>query len=203
MEEWLRSLQLVQYTQAFLDNGYDDLEVCKQIGDLDLDAIGVEKTGHREQILDAVQVMREQGGTAVYFTLESLDYEDPNALLDYQTVPNPCSPQLYDDLEDPGAGVVPVLPGLVHRDRPLPTPPGLTNGDIQPRKESKPLVTFPKLQLTSIVRDKLAEDHINLADQPYITQVSHRLRLKGVSHTLLTLLLHGPWIYPSKHKTFV
>ena len=70
VEEWLRSLGLVQYYQAFVDNGYDDLEVCKQIGDPDLDAIGVEVSSHRESLLEAVGTLREQGGTHVYFTLE-------------------------------------------------------------------------------------------------------------------------------------
>ncbi|XP_010860874.1 PREDICTED: sterile alpha motif domain-containing protein 5 [Bison bison bison] len=30
--EWLKALQLPQYAESFVDNGYDDLEVCKQIG---------------------------------------------------------------------------------------------------------------------------------------------------------------------------
>ena len=47
--------------QEFLDNGYDDLETVKQIGPEDLDAIGVSNTHHRTFILDAVQVLREQG----------------------------------------------------------------------------------------------------------------------------------------------
>ncbi|GFO08546.1 sterile alpha motif domain-containing protein 5 [Plakobranchus ocellatus] len=70
VEDWLRSVGLVQYTQAFLDNGYDDLEVCKQIGEDDLAAIGVSAGDHREQLLGAVKVLKEEGGAAVYFTLE-------------------------------------------------------------------------------------------------------------------------------------
>ncbi|GFR61978.1 sterile alpha motif domain-containing protein 5 [Elysia marginata] len=70
VEDWLRSVGLVQYTQAFLDNGYDDLEVCKQIGEDDLAAIGVAGGEHRDQLLGAVKVLREEGGAAVYFTLE-------------------------------------------------------------------------------------------------------------------------------------
>ncbi|XP_076466239.1 uncharacterized protein LOC143297702 [Babylonia areolata] len=73
VEDWLRSLNLVHYTQAFIDNGYDDLEVCKQIGEADLDAINVRKPSHREKLLQAVQVLREEGGTAVYFTLEETE----------------------------------------------------------------------------------------------------------------------------------
>ena len=68
---WLGSLNLDYYTQAFFDNGYDELEICKQIGDADLDAIGVTKSAHREKIIRAVTKLKEEGGTSVYFTLES------------------------------------------------------------------------------------------------------------------------------------
>lgn len=67
---WLGSLNLDYYVQAFFDNGYDELEICKQIGDADLDAIGVSKSAHREKILRAVTKLKEEGGTSVYFTLE-------------------------------------------------------------------------------------------------------------------------------------
>ncbi|KAK2531412.1 hypothetical protein Q9233_005664 [Columba guinea] len=52
--EWLKTLQLLQYAESFVDNGYDDLEVCKQIGDPDLDAIGVAVPHHRRRIHEAV-----------------------------------------------------------------------------------------------------------------------------------------------------
>ncbi|XP_051868405.1 SAM and SH3 domain-containing protein 1a isoform X2 [Pristis pectinata] len=70
--EWLKSLKLAQYGESFLDNGYDDLEVCKQIGEPDLDAIGVESPGHRHLIKAAVARLREEEetGAVVYFTLE-------------------------------------------------------------------------------------------------------------------------------------
>jgi len=45
----------------------------RQIGEDDLDAIDVRKPSHREALLKAVQVLREEGGTAVYFTLEETD----------------------------------------------------------------------------------------------------------------------------------
>ena len=40
---WLRFLNIQEYTERFLDNGYDDLETVKQIGRADLRAIGVEE----------------------------------------------------------------------------------------------------------------------------------------------------------------
>ncbi|KAK1120399.1 Sterile alpha motif domain-containing protein 5 [Melipona bicolor] len=53
--EWLRSLHLGQYSESFIDNGYDDLEICKQIGDPDLDAIGVFNQTHRARLLQSVK----------------------------------------------------------------------------------------------------------------------------------------------------
>ncbi|KAI4458964.1 sam-domain sh3 and nuclear localization signals protein related [Holotrichia oblita] len=68
--EWLRSLHLGQYAESFIDNGYDDLEICKQVGDPDLDAIGVFNPQHRSRLLQSVRTLREEGAASVYFTLE-------------------------------------------------------------------------------------------------------------------------------------
>ena len=67
---WLHFLQMDQYYQEFIDNGYDDLETAKKIGLEDLDAIGVEDQHHKIFLLDAVRVLREQGAAWVYL-LES------------------------------------------------------------------------------------------------------------------------------------
>ncbi|KNC32240.1 hypothetical protein FF38_06618 [Lucilia cuprina] len=73
--EWLRALGLAQYAESFLDNGYDDLEICKQVGDPDLDAIGVENPSHRHKLLKSIRQLREKGAASVYFMLN-----DPNSL---------------------------------------------------------------------------------------------------------------------------
>lgn len=72
VEDWLRSLGFINYTQDFLDNGYDELEICKEIGKEDLDAIGVRNFKDRTDILNAVSRLK-QAGTAVYFVLEGND----------------------------------------------------------------------------------------------------------------------------------
>lgn len=74
--EWLRALGLGQYAESFLDNGYDDLEICKQVGDPDLDAIGVQNAQHRSKLLKSVRLLREKGAASVYFQLN-----DPKSLL--------------------------------------------------------------------------------------------------------------------------
>ena len=76
VEDWLRSLGLVAYTQAFLDNGYDELDICKEIGEEDLDAIGVLNRKDRVDVLNAVERLK-QGGTAVYFVLEQCGNPQP------------------------------------------------------------------------------------------------------------------------------
>ena len=70
MGEWLKSLELEGHTESFIDNGYDDLEICKQISEPDLDAIGVVEVTQRAVLLDAVTRLREEGAASVYFTVE-------------------------------------------------------------------------------------------------------------------------------------
>ena len=41
LQDWLRFIQLDEWSESFLDNGYDDLETVKQIKRRDLVAIGV------------------------------------------------------------------------------------------------------------------------------------------------------------------
>ncbi len=64
--QWLHFLQMERYVEDFIDNGYDDLETAKKIGEDDLEAIGVHDLGHRAFLLDAVRVLREQGAAWVY-----------------------------------------------------------------------------------------------------------------------------------------
>ena len=143
VEGWLRSVNLVHYTQSFLDNGYDDLEVCKQIGEADLDAIGVSKKDHREKLLRAVRILKEEGGTAVYFTLEDAQqqngYEDANPVF-AELGPAPSSPPIIDtEAYDVGKST---------------------------------LLTFPKIQLKHILHNKLYQDEVDLSSPPYTTSVS-------------------------------
>ncbi len=244
VENWLRSLNLVQYTQAFLDNGYDDLEVCKQIGDADLDAIGVVKQAHRKEILDAVATLLQYGGARVYFTLDP-EYQRLKAL---RSGKSPISGSTAGEFVDhngafshgivngiqettfvncPAVGSLgngdcmhlhgqyavgtssggselqsmtqtypPVDQAAGHpRVPPLPAPRDMTRlpyrsppmsppypgGDSRSRPRdpnntgcarSPSLVTFPKLQLTAIIQDKLNEDAINLLDYGSSEQVS-------------------------------
>ncbi|XP_023158455.1 sterile alpha motif domain-containing protein 5-like [Ceratitis capitata] len=100
--EWLRALGLAQYAESFLDNGYDDLEICKQVGDPDLDAIGVENPVHRHKLLKSIRQLREKGAASVYFLLN-----DPNSLsgsmeILCETPPNELDIVLREQLETDG-----------------------------------------------------------------------------------------------------
>uniref|UniRef100_A0A8C0N7E9 Sterile alpha motif domain-containing protein 5 n=2 Tax=Canis lupus familiaris TaxID=9615 RepID=A0A8C0N7E9_CANLF len=150
--EWLRALQLPQYAEAFVDNGYDDLEVCKQIGDPDLDAIGVLAPAHRRRILEAVRRLREQDAAAagLYFTLEP---QPPPAAPPAVAVPS-------GRRGEPCGGAAPGPRG-------------------DPR--SRELVSYPKLKLKIMIRDKLVRDGIHLSKPPY----SRKVPMAGILEYLM------------------
>ncbi|XP_054993080.1 sterile alpha motif domain-containing protein 5 isoform X2 [Sorex araneus] len=142
--EWLKALQLPQYAESFVDNGYDDLEVCKQIGDPDLDAIGVLAPAHRRRILEAVRRLREQDAAAagLYFTLEPQPPAVPSGRRG-----EPCGgPVEHAPRGDPRAQT-PAAP------------------------RARELVSYPKLKLKIMIRDKLARDGIHLSKPPYSRKV--------------------------------
>lgn len=152
--EWLKALQLPQYAESFVDNGYDDLEVCKQIGDPDLDAIGVLAPVHRRRILEAVHRLREQDAAAagLYFTLE----------------PQPVPPTPQVDAVPPG-----------RRGEPCGGSAQATRGDPRGQASaarSRELVSYPKLKLKIMIRDKLVRDGIHLSKPPYSRKVMRRRR---------------------------
>lgn len=152
--EWLSKLHLAQYVEAFIDNGYDDLEVCKQIGQPDLDAIGVHIEYHRHRLLIAVQKLKDEDKRktpSYYFTLEPLD-------------PSTCD---HSDREDDfrTLGSHSRTTGI-HQ----PSCPGNHNLRVT---DCNDFVTYPKLKLKVLIRDKLAKDGINLGEAPYTHTVSH------------------------------
>lgn len=159
--EWLKTLQLCQYVEAFVDNGYDDLEVCKQIGDPDLDAIGVLAPHHRQKVLRAVRRLREEDKKAapgLYFTLEPLPGVPSLGLL---------SPQMSDTKPNgskswviPAWGRVTLTPGF-----------GLSNNNNQLPEHPVDPVIYPKLKLKILIRDKLVKDGVDLSKPPFSFQV--------------------------------
>ncbi|XP_008501560.2 sterile alpha motif domain-containing protein 5 [Calypte anna] len=157
--EWLKTLQLPQYAESFVDNGYDDLEVCKQIGDPDLDAIGVAVPHHRRRIHEAVRRLKEADETAagLYFTLEPQPPPPPP--------PRPAAPatgrcpRRLTGQEETRRGVAP-------RNRP---------GGRRGAASGGGLVAYPKLKLKIMIRDKLIRDGINLSKPPYSNKVRRAL----------------------------
>lgn len=159
--EWLRSLHLGQYSESFIDNGYDDLEICKQIGDPDLDAIGVFNQKHRARLLQSVKTLREEGAASVYFTLEETN--DSNC-------DNVSSKSSRTSSERP--------PSDKEAQRASPTASSSSGGQELTKfadeyEEGKAeLVRIPRMQLRMLLQEKLRHDGIRLACQPYTTPVS-------------------------------
>ncbi|XP_056620374.1 SAM and SH3 domain-containing protein 1a isoform X3 [Triplophysa dalaica] len=155
--EWLKTLQLCQYVEAFVDNGYDDLEVCKQIGDPDLDAIGVFIPHHRQRIHDAVKRLKDddkETATGLYFTLEPMPAVSPmyTSRMAEQCDSRMRGSRSWTEQSSDRAGRNVGYMGA---------PRNLTLGH---RKE---LEVYPKLKLKIMIRDKLIRDGINLARPPY------------------------------------
>lgn len=101
--EWLKALGLSQYAQSFLDNGYDDLEICKQVGDPDLDAIGVQNPTHRHKLLKSVRQLREKGAASVYFQINDPSLTDPDGLeRDNSPILNDLDRLIIEQLETDG-----------------------------------------------------------------------------------------------------
>lgn len=159
--EWLKTLQLAQYVESFVDNGYDDLEVCKQIGDPDLDAIGVYIPHHRQRIHEAVRRLKEDAketASALYFTLEPM----PPAAEVYTS-------HMVDQYESRLRGS---KSWTEHNSERV----GRTGGYMGAQRNltlgnRRELVVYPKLKLKIMIRDKLIRDGINLARPPYSDKV--------------------------------
>ncbi|XP_061563277.1 SAM and SH3 domain-containing protein 1a isoform X3 [Cololabis saira] len=160
--EWLKTLQLSQYVEPFVDNGYDDLEVCKQIGDPDLDAIGVYIPHHRQRVHEAVRRLREEAketASGLYFTLEPVS---PAAevhtghVAEYESKLRGSKSWTESWTESNSGDRLGRNGGYVHGAQ-----RNLTLGN---RRE---LLVYPKLKLKIMIRDKLIRDGINLARPPY------------------------------------
>uniref|UniRef100_A0AAQ4RZ44 Sterile alpha motif domain-containing protein 5 n=1 Tax=Gasterosteus aculeatus aculeatus TaxID=481459 RepID=A0AAQ4RZ44_GASAC len=159
--EWLKTLQLAQYVEAFVDNGYDDLEVCKQIGDPDLDAIGVCVPHHRQRIHDAVRRLKDEASetaSGLYFTLEPM----PPAAEVYTSH---VADQYESKLRGSKSWTEPTGERIGRHGGHMGAQRNRTLGN---RRE---LVIYPKLKLKIMIRDKLIRDGINLAKPPYSNKV--------------------------------
>ena len=66
VQKWLRFLDVEEYSESFIDNGYDDLETVKLIKTEDLEAIGVMRRDHQDYLLASVKVLKERGAAWVY-----------------------------------------------------------------------------------------------------------------------------------------
>ncbi|XP_014485188.1 PREDICTED: uncharacterized protein LOC106749846 isoform X1 [Dinoponera quadriceps] len=169
--EWLRSLHLGQYSESFIDNGYDDLEICKQIGDPDLDAIGVFNQTHRARLLQSVKTLREEGAASVYFTLEETN--------DCINCDNVSSKSSRTSSERP--------PSDKEVQRASPTASSSSGGQELTKfadeyEEGKAeLVRIPRMQLRMLLQEKLRHDGIRLACQPYTTPEGERGYLEGLA----------------------
>jgi hypothetical protein len=175
--EWLRSLHLGQYAESFIDNGYDDLEICKQVGDPDLDAIGVFNPSHRSRLLQSVRTLREEGAASVYFTLEETAAVHEDCQWDSSSARSSRTSSGHQGSSDKeqqqqqqqggqrcGTGNSPASSADSAQEL------GKYLDEYEEGKAE--LVKIPRLQLKLLLKDKLSQDGIRLSCQPYSTSVS-------------------------------
>ncbi|CAL4064903.1 unnamed protein product [Meganyctiphanes norvegica] len=187
VEEWLKSLSLDQYSESFLDNGYDDLEICKQIGPPDLDAIGVVNPGHRGALLSAVLLLREEGAASVYFAVEEAQRacKDHGVTLATGKKSSGGGRSSKSSRGSRGSGSSASTPG----DTP-------TVGVVPPHQQQAggstrymdayeagraELVRLPHTQLRGLLRERLQQDAVDLASHPYTMQDGKRGVLEGLA----------------------
>ncbi|XP_071019639.1 sterile alpha motif domain-containing protein 5-like [Oncorhynchus clarkii lewisi] len=177
--EWLKTLQLSQYVESFVDNGYDDLEVCKQIGDPDLDAIGVYIPHHRRRINNAVQRLKDEDedeeAVGLYFTLEPMPTTPPNSHLleHYESKLWGSKSWIEPDSDWVGRNGGTYL--CAQR-----------NLMLGNRRE---LVIYPKMKLKIMIRDKVTRDGINIARPPYSNKLIIKLEALGLNYALCNWVL--------------
>nr|CAD7201232.1 unnamed protein product [Timema douglasi] len=168
--EWLRSLHLGQYAESFIDNGYDDLEICKQVGDPDLDAIGVFNPAHRSRLLHSVRTLREEGAASVYFTLEETAALHDECQCDSSSARSSRTSSDHQGSSDKdnhigqrcGTGNSPASSSAESAQE--------LGKYLDEYEEGKAeLVKIPRIQLKLLVKEKLAQDGIRLSCQPYST----------------------------------
>lgn len=59
VEDLLQKIALSEYISVFILNGYEDLELFKEIEPSDMDYLGIVNGEHRAKILTAVQLLHE------------------------------------------------------------------------------------------------------------------------------------------------
>lgn len=59
VEDLLMKIGLHDYISVFILNGYEDLELFKELEPSDLDYLGIVNTDHRAKLLTAVQLLHE------------------------------------------------------------------------------------------------------------------------------------------------
>ncbi|KAK7069671.1 Sterile alpha motif [Halocaridina rubra] len=177
--EWLKSLHLEQYSESFIDNGYDDLEICKQIGAPDLDAIGVVNPGHRNTLLGAVMMLREEGAASVYFTVEEAQMASRTHTQEHVVaLSNPRGSRGRSSRSSRGSGSTASTPGDAPPLHSLAMPLGTHATNTTPSRYldayeagRAELVRLPHTQLSGLLKERLVQDAVDLATHPYTTQI--------------------------------
>ena len=204
VEEWLKKAGMGRYTQAFQDNGYETPELCANLKDEDLDAVGVVSKQHRSKIFALAKTLLELEGAA---SSQANDSSNNNNASFSSTSP----PSIYSEPWT-GNGVamhateatdshsvvnrktsgekkkVTLPPAKTKRQtkqKRTPVSPSLPPAPYQ-REEGAPVLT--NLQLKLKIREELQKDGILLSEPPYCNDV----RCLALQLHYESCVLHSP-----------
>ncbi|KAJ3627359.1 hypothetical protein MTP99_014742 [Tenebrio molitor] len=92
VEDLLQKINLQEYISVFVLNGYEDLELFKEIEPSDLDYLGIVNSDHRAKILTAVQLLHDlDSGSEGDIAGSSSEGDDHNRILALEAGGS-CSP---------------------------------------------------------------------------------------------------------------
>ena len=200
VEEWLERVGLPQYTEDFLDNGYDAFELCAALKPEELDAIGVVDPTHRAELFVQAEKLQKAGGKSSNDN-SGTKQQPPSAQLSPMNAPPPPSyTEPWSSYSEPWSSDAPVKQngvalqvdgvkehGVVHR-------PAASEKLVPKKPKFAPAApavsvhggtggsgggSLTRLQLKLKIRQELQQDGVVLSDHQFYKQVSFRARFVG------------------------
>jgi len=190
VEEWLEKAGMGRYAQSFLDNGYDTPDLCANLKDEDLDAVGVVSKQHRSKIFAQAKILLEVEAATSSQANDSYNnnnvstsppsiYSEPwtggsrqNGVAIQATEATDSHSAVIRKVsgEKKKGTMPPVKMKRQIKQKRAPTSSSLPPAPYQ-REEGAPV--FTNLQLKLKIREELQKDGILLSEPPYCQDVGY------------------------------
>lgn len=172
VDEWLETLGLESYLKDFIDNGYDNRELCANLKPEELDVIGVKDKKHLALLLDQAKLLLLSNGSDQNRGVTPQNYSEPwQGNTNYTEPFNPAGDKKVNRNSPFRGADHPSKKG--HTTSTLPASITKHHKSVQP--ELLPHFVgatgeLTKLQIKLKVKDELQKDKITLSEQPYVSK---------------------------------